>query len=69
MSIQECSAMNQSDWDCLVNNGFTFAIIQAFQGGNGVGPDTARYVIRTTQGFTTLISHLSPYSEGFFQVH
>ncbi len=42
MSMQECSGMTQGDWGCLVNNGFTFAIIQAFQGGNGVGPDTAR---------------------------
>ncbi len=42
MSTQECSGMTQSDWNCLVSNGFTFAIVQAFQGGNGLGPDTAR---------------------------
>ena len=35
MSGGDCNAMNQADWDCLVHNGYDFAIIQAWQGGYG----------------------------------
>lgn len=35
MSGFDCNAMNQADWDCLVNNGYDFAIIQTWEGGYG----------------------------------
>jgi GH25 family lysozyme M1 (1,4-beta-N-acetylmuramidase) len=33
MSQQECAAMAESDWQCLVNSGYDFSIIQTFRGG------------------------------------
>ena len=33
MSGSDCNNMVSSDWSCLVNNGYDFAIIQTWQGG------------------------------------
>jgi len=44
MSSDICSSMQQSDWDCLVQSGYTFAIIQAFSGGYGQNPNIASCV-------------------------
>ncbi len=33
MSGADCNGMNQADWDCLTKSGYSFAIIQAWEGG------------------------------------
>lgn len=30
-----CNSIQPSDWDCLINHGYTFAIIEAWDGGFG----------------------------------
>jgi hypothetical protein len=38
ISADICQEMALADWQCLVNSGYSFAIIQTFQGGYGMNP-------------------------------
>jgi len=44
MSADDCSAMSESDWSCLVEHGYTFATVQAWSGGYGLNPNLAECV-------------------------
>lgn len=38
LSADLCGSMSDSDWSCLVKEGYTFAIVQAWSGGYGLNP-------------------------------
>jgi hypothetical protein len=44
MSSDICGSMSQYDWDCFVNAGYSFAIIQTWQGGYGFDSNIANCV-------------------------
>ena len=44
MSVSTSESMSPSTWSCLVNNGFEFAIIEAWIGGYGLNNQIAKWV-------------------------
>jgi len=59
MSQELCAAMTQYDWDCLVNQGYEFAIIQTWQGGYEFGGSIATCV---NQAWAAGMSHVDVYA-------
>eukprot|EP01121_Diplochlamys_sp_Union-15-3_P006484 TRINITY_DN1697_c0_g1_i1.p1 TRINITY_DN1697_c0_g1~~TRINITY_DN1697_c0_g1_i1.p1 ORF type:complete len:222 (+),score=39.59 TRINITY_DN1697_c0_g1_i1:56-721(+) len=44
MSQAQCASATLSDWQCIVKSGYTFAIIEAWDGGYGQNPNIASCV-------------------------
>eukprot|EP01100_Stratorugosa_tubuloviscum_P015368 TRINITY_DN8780_c0_g1_i1.p1 TRINITY_DN8780_c0_g1~~TRINITY_DN8780_c0_g1_i1.p1 ORF type:complete len:226 (-),score=111.78 TRINITY_DN8780_c0_g1_i1:127-804(-) len=58
ISLFECDSISKNDWDCLISNGFTFAIIEAWNGGYQLTPEIARCV---SDAWTAGMHHVDVY--------
>lgn len=59
MSSEICAYMSQSDWDCFVQNGYSFAIIETWQGGYGFDSSIANCV---NQAWAAGMAHVDVYA-------
>lgn len=61
ISQEICASTSQATWNCLKSQGYAFAIIQGFQGGNHVNQDLARCVSQArAAGFEYVDTCMSP---------
>eukprot|EP00027_Filamoeba_sp_ATCC50430_P006162 CAMPEP_0168561690 /NCGR_PEP_ID=MMETSP0413-20121227/11730_1 /TAXON_ID=136452 /ORGANISM="Filamoeba nolandi, Strain NC-AS-23-1" /LENGTH=210 /DNA_ID=CAMNT_0008593079 /DNA_START=78 /DNA_END=710 /DNA_ORIENTATION=+ len=59
MSLQTCESVSSSVWTCLKNNGFSFAIIEAWNGGYQYDKNIANCV---SQAWAAGMAHVDVYA-------